>query len=353
MGKTGKNLVGLLVTVVLALVLFGLSGDWRAAAQSNEVHGAPPGGHKSSLKSRFLWNVKPLHIIGNVYFVGMSGSDFDAYLITSPKGHFLIDAGPADQVKKSIEELGFKVSDIKYILEEHAHNDHVVGLADMKRMTGAKVLAMPGDIPPLEDGGVHENFLPAMEGPVQPPVKVDAPLHDGQKLELGGTEVIAHLTAGHTPGCTTFSTEQEENGKKYNVVIYGSCLSMNQPLIGNKDHPNIVQSFANQYRTLRLIHGDVLLGVGSYEQMAETAEQRDKNPGTDPFIDPKRYDDFVAKAEDGFLTQLRREIDTGQLWPINIPEGKPCPPNVSYCSSVYDLVMKCCAKYGAKYVGKD
>jgi metallo-beta-lactamase class B len=348
-----QQLTGLICAILLALFLVGSFSNSHVSAQSGQVHGAPPGGHKSSLKSRFLWNVKPLHIIGNVYFVGMSGGDFDAYLITSPKGHFLIDAGPADQVKKSIEQLGFKVTDIKYILEEHAHNDHVVGLADMKQMSGAKVLAMPGDIPPLEDGGVHENFLPDMDGPVSPPVKVDGQLHDGQKLELGSNVVVAHLTAGHTPGCSTFTTEQEENGKKYNVVIYGACSPMNQPLIGNKDHPTIVQAFTNQYRTLRQIHGDILLGVGTYDQMAQNAEQRDKNPGTDPFIDPKRYDDFVAKTEDAFLTQLRREIDTGEAWPINIGEGKPCPPNVSYCSSVYDLVMKCCAKYGAKYVGKD
>lgn len=349
----------LVLTVLPAFIFFLAGADWRVLAQSGEMQGAhapPPGGHKSSLKDRYLWRVKPLHIIGNVYFVGMSDvddGDFSSYLITSPKGDFLIDVTIAEETRKSIEELGFKVSDIKYLLEAHNHNDHVLGLADMKKMTGAKVLAMPGDIPALEEGGTRENFLPDLVGPIYPPVKVDGELHDGQKLELGGTTLVAHLMPGHTPGCTTWTTDQEENGKKYTVVIYGACYSINQPLIGNKEHPNVVQDFTDQYRRLHEIHGDVLLGVGSYKDMARKAEERDKNPGTNPFIDPKTYNDFVAKRENIFLGQLKREIDTGALYPINIGVGDSCPQDGRTCYNVLKLILDCCAKIGAKYVGKD
>jgi len=352
MGKIEKRAAGLVFAVMSALLFFGSLSDWRVSAQ-DQLHAPPPGGHKSSLKTRFLWHVKPLHIIGNVYFVGMSGDDFDAFLITSPQGDFLIDAGVPEEVRANIEELGFKTSDVKYLLEEHAHNDHVLGLAQMKQWTGGKLLAMAGDVSPLEDGGIHENFLPNMEGPVFPPVKVDDLLHDGQKIELGGVTVVAYLTPGHTPGCTTFTTEAEDHGKKYNVVIYGACNPMNQPLIGNRDHPNIVQDWVIQFKNLHRIHGDVLLGTTSYDEMSEKVEQTEKNPGTNAFVDPKAYDDFVAKTETTFFNQLKREIDTGAQFPINIPEGKTCPQDGRACYNVYDLVMKCCSSIGARYVGKD
>src|SRR5262249_16602741 len=141
------------------------------------------------------------------------------FLITTPQGHFIIDATwdtAVPQIRKNVEQLGFKIKDVKYVLNAHAHSDHVAGLAAMKEATGGKTPATSGDIPTIQDGGASDS----KDGkPEWPPVHVDQALHDGDQLKLGGVTMVAHLTAGHTKGCTSWSTVAEENGKKYNVVF--------------------------------------------------------------------------------------------------------------------------------------
>jgi metallo-beta-lactamase class B len=345
MAKTGKQWIGLIVAAV-ALILFGSMAGLRAFAQKPPagVHAAAPGGRKSSLKNRRQWHVKPFRVIGNIYAVGLN--EYESWLITTPQGHFLIDEFVPEDLRSNIEELGFKVKDIKYLLVSHAHNDHVLGLAQMKEWSGAKVLAMPGDTPVLADGGASDNYLPNMLGPVYPPVKVDHVLHDGEKVQLGGVTMVAHLTAGHTKGCTTWTTEAEEKGKKYNVVIFGSCTSMNQPLVGNKGYPNVAEDFENQFKTLRSLHGDVLLGERG-RNWEEKVASLEKNPGTNPFIDPKGYEEFVAKNEKAFHDELQKEKAGGTGFPLVIADSPPCPKDGRACYNVYDLIMKCCAKLGA------
>ena len=121
-------------------------------------------------------------------------NSYNTYLIATPKGHFLLNAAVPQEVRASIEELGFKVTDIKYLLEAHPHNSDIYGLAQMKEWSGGKVLAMPGDVRATEEGGTSENYLPDMLGPVFTPVKVDRVLHDGEKIELGGVTMVADLT---------------------------------------------------------------------------------------------------------------------------------------------------------------
>lgn len=355
MENTGKRAVGLVFVAALASILLGAMWQPGVSAQTQyvpKVHFGGPGSQKANLKQRYMWHVKPLHIIGNIYYVGTSM--FGSWLITTPKGHFMIDYAVPDEVKESVEELGLKVTDVKYLLQLFAHNDHVLGLAQMKEWSHGQILAMPGDVPVLAEGGTSQNFLPDWVGPIYPPVKVDHVLKDGEKIELGGVTMVAHLTAGHTPGATSWTTVVEDHGKKYTVVFLGGCLTgFNQPLVGNKDYTNIAEDYANSYKTCESLHADIVLGIGGYNGLKEKVDRMAQNPGTNPFVDPQGYEELVAKNEKAFEAQLAKEKAGGDAYATIIRASAPCPKDGRTCYSVYDLLMKCCTKLGGHYVGPD
>src|SRR5271169_277858 len=154
----------------------------------------------------------PHRIIGNIYYVGTT--TLSSFLVVTPQGNILIDSTyerNVPTIAKSVADLGFKFSDVRILLGNHAHGDHQEGDALVKQMTGAQVMAMAEDVPALQ----------AMKpGGKEHPI--DRILHDGDSVELGGTTLIAHLTAGHTRGCTTWTLKANEGGKTYNVIISGS-----------------------------------------------------------------------------------------------------------------------------------
>ncbi len=152
----------------------------------------------------------PTHkIIGNIYYVGTR--TLSSFLIVTPQGNILIDSTyerNVQTIEKSVKQLGFKFSDIKILLGTHAHSDHQEGDALVKQMTGAQAMAMAEDVPALRamtPGGKEH--------------PIDKMLHDGETVTLGGTTLTAHLTPGHTRGCTTWTMKAQEGGKNYNVVI--------------------------------------------------------------------------------------------------------------------------------------
>src|SRR5581483_4909286 len=144
----------------------------------------------------------PAHkVIGNVYYVG--SKDLATYLITTPKGHILINSGferTVPLIQKSVESLGFKMTDVKIILASHAHSDHVAGHALLQKLTGAKVYVVQGDDRVIATGGEGQYLYKTDRWPV---CKVDRVLHDGDEVKLGGVTLTARRTPGHTRGCTT------------------------------------------------------------------------------------------------------------------------------------------------------
>src|SRR5438552_3704285 len=151
----------------------------------------------------------PHHIIGNLYYVGTR--TLSSFLIVTPQGNILIDSTyerNVPTIQKSVQQLGFKFSDVKILLGNHAHGDHQEGDAMVKQLTAAQVMAMAEDVPALRD------IKP--EGKEHP---IDKMLHDGESVMLGGTTLVAHLTPGHTRGCTTWTTTVHDGGKAYDVVI--------------------------------------------------------------------------------------------------------------------------------------
>ena len=170
------------------------------------------------------WNkpAEPFHVIDNIYYVGTEG--LGAYLFTGKEGHVLLDGATpegAAVIKANIAKLGFKLSDVKILLNSHAHFDHSGGLADLKAATGATLQAMEGDISALEGGFYLGSEDVKTMG--APPVKVDRVLKDGDKVELPGITLVAHATPGHSRGCTSWGTTASAGGENYEVLVFCSA----------------------------------------------------------------------------------------------------------------------------------
>ncbi len=250
------------------------------------------------------WNqpIAPYRVISNVYYVGTNY--LASFLITTPEGDILINPDYQESVpliRASVEKLGFHFRDIKIILISHAHDDHAAGCALAKRLTGAKLMVMDADVAEVESGGAGD-FAYRQHWP---PVKVDRILHDGDKVSLGGTTLIAHLTPGHTKGCTTWTTEVRDGGHLYHVVIVGSPnINPGYKLVGNRQYPGIAADYEKTFRVLASLPCDVFLGAhGVYYNMDAKLKQL-RAGVSNPFIDPAGYRAYVKEREQAFRTEL-------------------------------------------------
>jgi len=248
-------------------------------------------------------------IAGNLYYVG--SQDLASYLVVTPKGDILINSNlqsSVPQIKKSVESLGFKFTDIKILLISHAHYDHCAGSAEILRLTGAKYYVMEGDVPVVESGGRDDFQYAANRSMWFTPAKVDRVLHDLDTVTLGGTALTANLTAGHTKGTTTWTMDVTEAGKVEHVVIVGSPnVNPGYKLIGDLTYPQIASDYARGFRVLRALRCDIFLGAhGSYFGLLEKYA-RWKRGDEDAFVDPKGYKAYIDEREQAFLIELRRQ----------------------------------------------
>ena len=212
----------------------------------------------------------PHKIIGNIYYVGTR--TLSSFLVVTPQGNILINSTyerNVPTIQKSVQQLGFKFSDIKILLGTHAHGDHQEGDAMVKQLTGAQVMAMAEDIPALRD--------------IKPGGKdhpIDRTLHDTDSVTLGGMTLVAHLTPGHTRGCTTWTTKVQDGGKTYNVMI--NC-SLRPP---NVLTPAISQEFNRSFKLVRSLPCDVQVGDHPAQYSMQEKYAKLRNGGPNPFIDP-------------------------------------------------------------------
>ena len=261
----------------------------------------------------------PHKVVGNVYFVGTAG--LSNYLITTPEGHLLINSDLESTVpiiRRNVEQLGFKFSDIKVLLISHAHFDHNAGSALVKELTGAKYAVMDADVPLVEQGSKLD-FQYADDPVAQFKItKVDQVLHDGDSVELGGTKLVAHLTPGHTKGCTTWTLKATEDGKTYDVTIVGSAnVNAGYRLVGNAKYPNIAQDYEKTFRVLKSLPTDIFLGAhpNYYDLEAKYAklDQGRARPGQpNAFADADGYKAYVADREQAFLKELQRQREAAK-----------------------------------------
>jgi metallo-beta-lactamase class B len=285
----GIRKIGVFECAFMAVAI--LASSLYAQGPSNASQASGPqisvAGHTYTQQELFQRNVgtpedqstqfPPHKIIGNVYYVGTVS--LASFLIVTPQGNILINSTYERNVpviQKSVEQLGFKFSDIKILLGSHAHADHMEGDALVKQLTGAQVMAMAEDVPLLEQ------MKPA--GKARP---VDRVLHDGDQVTLGGTTLVAHLTPGHTPGDTTWTLKAQEGGKTYELLIIGSLgVSPGMKLVNNTADPRIVEEFTRAFQVSRSLPCDVPLGShpGMYNMKEKYAKLQAGGPN--PYIDP-------------------------------------------------------------------
>ncbi|OFW03014.1 MAG: hypothetical protein A3I61_05290 [Acidobacteria bacterium RIFCSPLOWO2_02_FULL_68_18] len=211
----------------------------------------------------------PHRVIGNIYYVGTR--TLSSFLVTTPEGHVLINTTyerNVPTIAKSVEQLGFTFADVKIVLGTHAHRDHQEGDGLVRQMTGARTMAMAQDVPALRAMKVGDREQ-----------TIDRMLQDGDTVTLGGTTLTAHLTAGHTRGCTTWTMRVQEGGRSYNVVINCSLRAPAAP------SPEVVAEFERTFTVVRSLPCDVPLGDHPAQYNMQAKHEKLRSGGANPFID--------------------------------------------------------------------
>ncbi len=266
---------------------------------------APP----ISWVSENRWNepTAPFTIIGNIHYVGTA--TVSAFLITGDKGHILIDGvvpQSVPQITRNIKTLGFEVAQVKYLLNSHAHIDHAGGLAGLQRASGAVMVASAADKPFLEAGAVDHG---PTSGVAFPPVRVDRVIGDGDTVTIGTVTLTAHLTPGHSPGCTSWSMPVTgKDGKAHRAFFHCSATVAGQSLVPEA-YPGMVAAFRATFAKLRTQKADVFLA--NHDNFFDLAGKRARLAAGDgdAFVDPGEFGKFNAGMETAFEAALKDQQD--------------------------------------------
>lgn len=249
--------------------------------------------------------IKPFHIAGPIYYVGTKG--LAAYLIRSGQGSILLDgtlARNAALVEHNIQSLGVPLHQVRLLINDHAHADHAGALARIKRDTGARLLASAGDRWALEHGTPRGD---TDYGVLRfPPVKVDGIVGDGQRVRLGELMLTAHLTPGHTPGCTSWSMTVQDGGVPRRVLFLCSITVAGNILVRNHAYPDVVGDYRATFAKLAKMQADILLT--SHPEMADVLgrEARREAGDADAFVDSRALPRLVAASRTDFEQALAK-----------------------------------------------
>ncbi|MDA9509125.1 beta-lactamase [Bradyrhizobium sp. CCBAU 11386] len=249
---------------------------------------------------------EPFQLVDNIYYVGTDG--IAVYVIKTSQGLVLMDTAmpqSTGMIKDNIAKLGFKVADIKIILNTHAHLDHTGGFAEIKKETGAQLIAGERDKPLLEGGyypGDEKN-----EDLAFPAVKVDRAVKEGDKVTLGDTTLTAHATPGHSPGCTSWEMTVKDGKENREVLFFCSGTVALNRLVGQPTYPGIVDDYRATFAKAKAMKIDVLLGPHPevYGMQAKRAEMKEGAPN--PFVKPGEIATYATGLSEDFDKQLAKQ----------------------------------------------
>jgi len=276
---------GLVVLLGLASVLgLMLAGRWLNA---NKRGGQGP--------------AEPFRIAGNLYYVG--ATDAAAFLITGPEGHIVLDGGyptTAPMIIASIAKLGFDIKDVKVLLNSEPHPDHAGGLGVLQQASGAELWASDASAYTLASGGDDPDGILPLRALVwigvvgYPAMRVDHRFKDGDIIRLGPLALTAHITGGHTRGCTSWSFSVRDGERNLNVV---SACDLGR--LAALQYPEQKADLEHSFKVLRGLPVDIWVTCharwwGRYRKFLASADARDP---VEPFIDPEGYHAFIDAAE--------------------------------------------------------
>jgi len=253
--------------------------------------------------------VAPFKIVGPIHYVGTK--DLAAYLITTPAGHILIDGAVpsmAGEIEKSITTLGFKPADIKILLTTQAHFDHAGTMAHFQKLSKASVRIMQGDDRLIADGGRSDYLFGTQADTHYAPVKVDVVLKDGDVITLGGVSLTALRTAGHTPGCATYTMSVTDGGKTYAVVFPGSTtVNPGTRLVKNPSYPGIADDYRRTFERLASLEPDIFLAAHASFFDLEGKRARMATEGVEAFVDRDGYRRLHAQKREAFDALIKEQ----------------------------------------------
>ena len=211
------------------------------------------------------WNAPhaPFRVLGNTYDVGTAG--LSSILIIGPEGHILIDGGlpeSAPLIAANIREAGFRVEDVRLILNSHAHYDHAGGIAELQRMSGARVAASVASAREISTGLAGPDDPQYHVALAYPAARKVETFRDGDTLRVGALAVVAHYTGGHTPGGTTWSWRSCEGARCANIVYADSFTPVSDDeflFTRNSGYPGVLDDFARSFAMLEALPCDLLL----------------------------------------------------------------------------------------------
>ena len=258
---------------------------------------------------------EPFRIFGNTWFVG---GGLSSVLITSDKGHILIDGGltqSAPQIAANIAKLGFRLEDVKLIVNSHTHYDHAGGIAALQRASGAQVAASPAAKRALERGGPTEDDPQFGFGPEHnnfPAVSNVRAIADGETLIVGDLKVTAHFTPGHTPGGTSWTWLAWDHDQAMDVVYADSLNSISAPGFKFSTDPKRVAAFEGSIKTVESLDCAILLAPHPelFDLDAKLARRRDSAPDSRAFFDRNACKAYAAGARERLAKRLTEERAT-------------------------------------------
>lgn len=261
--------------------------------------------------------VEPVQIADQLWYVG--SEELAAFLFTDPAGHVLVDATLDEnlsQLLASIRAAGFDPADIRLLLASHAHFDHVGGLARLRETTGAEIALSEADARLVAAGGRGDFFLG--DRAPYPPTPADRILRHGDTVRSGALELTAHLTPGHTRGCTSWSGEVTIDGQPHTFVsvcslsvLEGYRLTADETAGDEPSYPGIAHDFCSSLAHLESLEPDIFLAPhASFFRMQDKAAARNAGDRK-AFIDPVRYHDYLARAGARIEDALRDQGEPG------------------------------------------
>ena len=258
-----------------------------------------------AMQEAWTKDCEPFRICGNLYYVGTY--DLACYLITTPKGHILINTGLAESVpmiRSHIKALGFRFSDIRILLATHAHFDHVGGMAAIKKMTGARMMIHEKDAPVLADGG-NSDYVMGGKGSMFRPVRADVLLHDQDTVKWGGMQVLVLHHPGHTPGACSFLFDVKDEQRSYRVLIANMPTILEETkLSGMPGYPDVGKDYAYTLAAMKKLKFD--LWLASHASQFGLHKKRKPGDGYNPaaFIDPEGYDSAMDALQKAYQKKL-------------------------------------------------
>lgn len=251
----------------------------------------------------------PFRIIGPLYGVGMQ--DLSVFLITTDEGHILINTGLKESIitiQENMATLGFRLEDVKILLSQQSHYDHVEALADIKEMTGAQMLATAADAQVLEDGGLSDPISGSDNRFKFKPVKVDRIIQQGDIIELGDVRLVVHEHPGHTQGSSSYTFIADEGDRAYKVGILNiGTINPGVQLVDEPTYPEIAKDFAYTYAVQKSMELDIWVAAHNSHYSLDGKWQPGQPYDPNTFVDPDGLLNVIQFLENAINRQLREE----------------------------------------------